>query len=345
MKKAFPLVLVVLVIALGAALAVQSLREPIAVNVSKFELAMARDRIKELEGEVARLRSAQETYQAESEALRARLAASSSNAEDAAPTAESADAAEGNTKAKPAANPMSQFAKMFKDPEMKKVMRTQQSMGIRMMYGDLSAELGLSPGDADALNELLTDRQLAMSEQGMEMMSGGADEKKMQEFAEATKKSRAEYDKELANMLGDDGLKKFQEYERSMADRVMLRQYQDQFASRGTPLQEEQRKQLLGIMTEERTKAPASPFDPTSGDVASQMKAMQSDELMEKQFEQQQQINSRVLTRASQILSPEQVNSLRTSQDQMLEMQKMGMKMSRQMFQQPQAPAPPQKVN
>ena len=345
MKKVFPWVLVVMVIALATALAVQSQRTRAGVAAANAEAAKVRGRVAALEEELARMRSAQETYQAEAEALRARIAAKAANPEEALPSAEVVVAEAGKAEKKEAVNPMSQFAKMFKDPEMKKVMRTQQSMGIRMMYGELSTELGLSPGDADALNELLTDRQLAMSEKGMEMMSGGADEKKMQEFAEATKKSREEYDKELADMLGEDGLKKFQDYERTMADRVMLRQYQDQFASRGTPLQEDQRKQLLGIMTEERTKAPASPFDPASRDVAGQMKAIQSEEVMEKQFEQQQQINSRVLTRASQILSPEQVNSLRTSQDQMLEMQKMGMKMSRQMFQQPQAPAPPEKVN
>ncbi|MGV3532445.1 MAG: hypothetical protein ACO1QR_08750 [Chthoniobacteraceae bacterium] len=332
MKKVIPLVLAVVVIALASALAYQSQRGRAALNAANADLAKERSRIAELEADLARLRSAQASYQAESQALRERLAVKATDGGDASPIAEVAGTPAVKAEKKPDANPMSQFAKMFKDPAMKKVMRTQQSMGIRMMYGDLSAELGLSPDDADALNELLTDRQLAMSEQGMEMMSGGADEKKMKEFAEATKKNREEYDKELANMLGEDGLKKFQEYERSMADRVMLRQYQDQFASRGTPLQEEQRKQLLGIMTEERTKAPASPFDPASGDVAEQMKAMRSEEIMEQQFEQQRQINSRVLTRAAQILSPEQVNSLRTSQDQMLEMQKMGLMMSRQMF-------------
>ena len=93
-------------------------------------------------------------------------------------------------------------------------------------------------------------------------------------------------------------------------------------------------QQLLAIMGEERIEVPASPLDPSARDQAAQMKAMRSEEMMDQQFENQKQINNRVLQRAATVLSPEQVNSLRTSQEQMLEMQQMGMKMSREMFKQ-----------
>lgn len=336
MKKALPLVFAVLSLALAATVAVQiqqnsSMKS--ALRGAEKLLTDARAQMAEQAQELERLRAAQATYEAEAKALRSSLASAPAASESAGEAEAAVAGAEGQPERPAKGAPMmEQFAKMFKDPEMKKVMRTQQGFGVRMMYGDLAKELGLSPDTADQLNELLIDRQLSMSVQGVELMSGNADEKKMAEVSEAAKQSREDYDKQVANVLGAEGYAKFQDYERTLGDRMLLRQYTDQFAARGTPLADAQQKQLLSIMGEERMKLPASPLDPGSNDPAAQMKAMRSGEMMEKQLENQKQINARVLARASTVLSPEQVNALRTSQEQMLEMQQMGMKMSREMF-------------
>ena len=42
-------------------------------------------------------------------------------------------------------NFMKGLAKMLTDPAMKKSMRSQQLIGIRMLYSDLAKQLGLSP--------------------------------------------------------------------------------------------------------------------------------------------------------------------------------------------------------
>jgi hypothetical protein len=61
--------------------------------------------------------------------------------------------------------------KMFNDPDMKKVMRSQQSMAISMMYGDLAKELGLAPDDAKQVMDIITERQMAMAEKGCKCLA------------------------------------------------------------------------------------------------------------------------------------------------------------------------------
>jgi hypothetical protein len=293
-----------------------------------------------LEKEAARLRDLNNVFQSESEQLRKKLADRSAKT---APSASdpSADpvlpAAEGEGKGgepkQEKKNFMQGLAKMFTDPEMKKAMRGQQAMGIRMMYSDLAKELGLTPDEATAVSELLTDRQMEMAGKSMEMLDGDtANAEKLAASGKAATEAREEYDKQIASLLGEDRYKKFQDYEKTVGERVALSQLQQQFAAKGLTIEDGQRKELLNIMVEEREKAPASPFDASSKDVTGQMKALQSDQGITQMLDRQKQINSRVLTRASNVLSPDQVNALRESQEQFLQMQEFGIKMGKQML-------------
>src|SRR5258706_13523779 len=83
--------------------------------------------------EIAKLQSQIATFREESEALRKKLTTGPGEAASNASGANALPApAAGDTKGAWAKN----LAKMFSDPEMKKSMKAQQAMGIRMMYGD-----------------------------------------------------------------------------------------------------------------------------------------------------------------------------------------------------------------
>ncbi len=295
--------------------------------------------------EIARVRQQNEIFKTESETLRQHLtavapgsvpksltAASMTPVETASAAPESSAPgkdAEGNG----AAGMMKNMAKMLKDPEMKKMMRAQQGMGIRMMYGDLTKELGLSPEEQDAVMDLLTDRQLAMSAKGMEMMGGDGkmDPAKMEEMGKATTASNEEFNAKIKEAVGADRFTKFQDFEKTVGDRFLLQQGAPQFAASGAPLQDAQRDGLLRIMSEERTNSPAAALQPNSTDPAAQMRAMESDEGMHAMLASQEDYNRRVLQRAGEVLSPEQLASFKTIQANWAEMMQMGMKMSREM--------------
>src|SRR5687767_7360997 len=134
--------------------------------------------------ELKRLREQNEIYRAEADSLRKKLsdvrAGAPASAEEGAATA---NAAGGVAPSSESGGFMKGIAKMFKDPEMKKAMRGQQAMGIRMMFGDLGKTLGLSPDETNQLMEMLIDRQMEATSAGMAMFD--SEGKTEAEIAEA----------------------------------------------------------------------------------------------------------------------------------------------------------------
>ena len=281
--------------------------------------------------ELKKLRERSTALASESEQLREHLTEAKAAAPDAAAGATAAGA--GAKKDDPQAGWMKGMAKMFRDPEMKKVMRTQQSMGIRMMYGDLGKELGLSTAEADKLLELIADRQMDASEKAMASIDGA--EKDPAKLAQAGRDAQqvvADYEEKLKALLGPEKKSKLDEYDRTLGDRMALQQYSGSFSAAGQPLDDTQRTGLLQIMKEERLKTPAGPLDPGSKDMAAAMKAMQSGDALNKSLATQRDLQQRVMARAHTVLTPDQMNAFAEAQKAQLQMQEMGVKMGRAMF-------------
>ena len=84
----------------------------------------------------------------------------------------------------------------------------------------------------------------------------------------------------------------------------------------------------MQVIADERAKQPPSPLTQPGN-----MKSLNmSDEQMQQFFQSQEDVNSRVRTRAMGILTPTQLQALEAFQKQQIEMQKMGLKMAKQMF-------------
>lgn len=229
---------------------------------------------------------------------------------------------------------MQGIAKMFETEDGKKMMRAQMAMGIKMQFGGLAKDLKLDPTVADQVMALVADRQAAMSEMAFALMKDGAlDEggaKAMGAKGEALKK---EYDEKLRAVLGEDGMKQLTEYERTLGDRMMLSMHEQQFTSAGAPLEQTQRDALLQIMKEERLKTPASVFDSNNqSDPSKAFSKLKDDAAVEKWIAQEEEYQRRVLQAAPGMLNPDQVNALQQSFKQQLEMQRFGVKMSKEMF-------------
>ena len=263
--------------------------------------------------ELAGLRERNAALAAESEQLRARLG----DAADPAGTAGARPAEKGNA--------LAGLAKFFTDPEMKKLMRTQQSAGTRMMYGDLAKELGLSDEQADKVMNLLAARQAAAGELALNGVSGAkADPAKAAELAD--------YDAKIKVLLGPEKSTKLNEYERTSGDRMAVRQYERSFTKAGLPLDETQSAGLLQIMKEERLKAPASPLEPGGKNPLAAMAALQDGAALEQALQTQRDLQQRVLARAHTVLSPDQMTAFESAQKQQLQMQEMGVKMGKAIF-------------
>lgn len=330
MKKPSVVLLVTIAVGFGAIIYLQEQRaaelEHVAASLhaGSAELTVQSDRHRE---EIRRLRDQVEVFKVESENLRAQLA-SAKAAGTTAPPAPAESGTTTNVQSGGGSRMMSGLAKMFSDPEMKKSMRVQQLVGVRMIYSDLAKELGLSAEDSQQLMEILADRQMDLSAAAMASFDRNSPDKE----ANAKKVANAQkrYAEQLQAVLGEERYKKFQSYEGSIGDRFLLQQFEGQFAASGAPLEAAQKENLLGLMREERTKTPNNFANTT--DPAKQMDALKSDEAIGQFTTSQEEFNRRVLARARDILSADQIAAFEKIQQQQIELMKTQMKMSRELL-------------
>jgi hypothetical protein len=220
------------------------------------------------------------------------------------------------------------LGKLFTDPKMKDAMFQKELAASRMMYADLPQELKLSPSEADQLISLLAERQTESTRKTMSMLdpaSGGAS---LEEIGKASEDLKAEYDRRLKAVLGDGRLDQLQAYEKTVADRMMLRQFQQSSAAVGKPLDDTQRRALLKIIVDARSSVPLR--DATG---APPKGSMTSEEGMRAFLAQQDEVNRRVLLQAQAVLNQEQLVAFRKMLDEWVQTQRAGMQMSRTLFQ------------
>ncbi len=226
------------------------------------------------------------------------------------------------------------LAKMLQDPAMKKMIAEQQKAMVGMMYGPLLKDLKLTPEETEKFNALLLDNQMNAANKGMSILQEGADKTAIgKELAEDKK----QFDAQMKEFLGDDRYAQYEDFTKSIPDRMTLTQLKSQFGD--NPLNEQQSSQLLTLMKEERQRS-----NPTSGENpfgSSDFNRALSEDAMNKYFAQQEQANQRVIERAAGVLSPEQVEVLGRSLTNNLSMQRAGMNMARAMMGRDSSAAPP----
>jgi regulator of replication initiation timing len=291
-----------------------AVRTALDAEIAKQEQTLAQTR---------RVREENEAFKQESEHLRNKLATLTNEPA-------TAEVAKPDERGSGAASWMKSMAKMFSDPEMKKTVRTQQLMGIRMMYADAIRELGLSREDGDIVLDILADRQMDLSAAAMKQFGGDS---AAADGASATADIAKSHIDKLKSVLGEEKFKNLESYEASMGDRILLNQFEGEFTSAGAPLAKDQKDQLLAIMRDERSKTPPDqPNLGNTGNATEQIKALQTDEGIDRLAASQENFNRRVMDRAQTLLSPDQIAAFEKVQKQQMELLHMQLKMSREMF-------------
>ena len=331
----------------------------------RAELAQNAGRVAELSNALQAARASEAKALAAEKAARDELASQSANiarltaerdvarakAKDSGSTTTAAVAAAPSGDAEDASNnPMKGFSKMFQSEEGKKMMKSQMGMVTKMQYADLARMLKLSPQEAEQVMTLLSERTQAMAEESFKAMgSGNLDAAAQKEMAAKSEAIKKDYDQKIKAVMGEGKYGELQTYEKSLGDRMMLAQFDQQFASSGSPLQSAQKDQLLSIMADERAKSPPRDFDTTGLNPGKGADLFNNEAAMERFLQQELDYQQRVLRRAPGALGPDQVNALQQAFQQYSEMQKFGMSMAKQMFKPPSgntggAPPAPQPV-
>ena len=233
------------------------------------------------------------------------------------------------------------LGKMMKDPAMREMMREQQKAAINMMYAGLLKELNLSPEEKDKFKALLTDAQMRTIENAQGLF-GDKKEVMPEEVEKLAAEAKNQTDADIKALLGDERFALYEDYKKNMTERMQLDQFKTRLAAEKLPLQDNQSAQLLQIMKEEKAAVP--PVIPTDNSQFPKKESMTAENL-DRQWAWMEDYNRRVLERAGQVLTPEQLKQYREFQEQQASMQKLGLNMARQMFgtgktASPSSPAP-----
>lgn len=345
MKNKILAVSVVALLVLGTVCAMQwrqleSLKQQLAAaqqtqRVQAEAHAAQSDKIKQLETQRARLGQDVDQFTSLVTAMRAKESSYASNfarlnAGNASTNGGESNAGESEKGGVSAFKGMGgMLSKMMKDPAMREMMRSQQKMMFQKMYGPLIKELNLTPEQKERFSDLILDSQMSAIDQAGALFKEGEADKA--EAAKVLKEKQASLDADLKSLLGEEKYGEYKELSKTMGERMQLDQFRQQLEDGNAALQDDQVKSLLQLMKEEREKVPPVISNKPNGNPADLNQAL-NEETMAKQFQWQEDLNKRVQERAGQILTPEQLKEFVDFQTQQANMQKMGMKMAREMF-------------
>lgn len=222
-----------------------------------------------------------------------------------------------------------EMAKMFNDPKMRDVMKTQARMGIDMLYRDLYDLLNLPEPQRSQFEKLITEKASVGMEAAFAMMGGEktAEEKKAASAEVKTKIDEVE--SKIKDLLAKEDYDKVKRYEDSQMERMQLKSFTGMLTSKDMALDEAAETKLMDAMYQEREKFPfASKFvDQQNPDIS-----RFTPENGERFQEEYGQLNENIARRARSILSAPQLEVFRESQTQQMNMVKMQMEWGAKMF-------------
>jgi len=350
MQKRIVLVLAVMVLALGVASALlwtHLQRTKAAEQQRRHALeaeAQSRleneQRVKEMERGQARLSKENQELANLTQTLRATEAKQSSNL-----TALAKQLAVTTTNAAEQTNPSGaleglsgMMEKMMKDPAMREMIRSQQKAMMNQMFGPLFKDLGLTTEQKQKFMDIQLDNAMKSVEHAGSFFKSDPAEKS--EAIETATDQQQEMNASLKTLLGDEKFTQYEDYQKTVGERTQLNQFKQQLEGTDTALQDSQFAHLMQILKEEKSRVPPV-FSDNPGSSLEAMEAMKSEEMMNKHLQWQEELNTRVLERAAQTLTPEQLKDYHAFQRQQLAMQRLGSKIAREAFGGRKADPPP----
>lgn len=232
-------------------------------------------------------------------------------------------------------NPMAAMGEMFKNPETKELIKTQQKavLGplIEKNYAAYFASLQMTPEQSATLKDLILKKTLAGAEVGVSLL-GESDPAKREEMLKGVKAQTDGVDQEIKQFLGDDNYTQFQAYEKTQPERMALNMFQDQQGTGPNALTPDQMDHLIQIMSQDRQSfkftTDFSDQSKLSGDFASNF----TDDKIAQYQTEMEQLYKEYASEAQSILNPSQYDSFVKFLKSQRDMQAAGLKMAAAMF-------------
>ena len=226
-------------------------------------------------------------------------------------------------------SPMPDLAKMMKNPGMKDMIRAQQKGQQDMMYGSLFKCLQLPEAELESFKGVLLDKQMALVDSSMDMMSGSATPEEKKAAAEKMKETTDAYDAKIKELLGDDNYAVYKSFEDTQAERMQVTLFKGSLSG-VDQLSDEQEDSLIQAMHDGRSNFKSTV--PGFGDKQSADPSQFTPERITQMLEENARLQEQYVAKAAEILTPAQLEQFKANQKQQQAMQEMGMRMAAKMF-------------
>ena len=230
----------------------------------------------------------------------------------------------------------SPMAEMFKNPEMRELIKSQQKMAlngiIEKNYAAFSAGLNLTPEQKATFKDYVLKKSLVDAQTGVSLMTGDMSTQQRTELMQKAKADKDEIDQQIKQFLGDDNFAQYQAYEKTVPQRMGLNTFKDQQASGPDALSSDQESQLLQAVLDQTHSFKFSTDYSDQAKLLADPASFFTDEKIA-QFEQEQaQLLDLYLQRATNILSPGQLEPFASFLKTERSMQDTRMKMAAKLF-------------
>jgi hypothetical protein len=226
---------------------------------------------------------------------------------------------------------------MSKNPELKEVIKAQQKIALSAMidknYAKLFSQMGLTAEQSATLKDLMTTKALASAEAGLSMFGSDMDASKRADLVKQIRASTDEADAKIKEYLGDSKYSDYQNYEKTLAQRMAVSGFKDQVASGANAISEAQEEELMKALSQEHANFKfTTDFSDKSKMDPANFASTFTEEKINTYMQELDQLKSQYITRAQSILTADQLTAFQKYMDGQYALQKAGMQMAVKMF-------------
>jgi hypothetical protein len=205
------------------------------------------------------------------------------------------------------------------DPVRRSELRAERYADIVRQHPDLQSVLRLDDATAARLLELLTDLQMESLDRAYSSGQAGAPV-----GARATQENRLRDEARIADMFGATLRDQYRQYQASLRERQQVAELNNELGERAA-LTFEQKERLVSLLAEERTRAGVRASTP-DGDVIRVRAAQKGVAMSPADLREMELSLERVLTRAAEFLTSEQLETFERNEMQKLDAQRRWMR-------------------
>jgi RNA polymerase sigma factor (sigma-70 family) len=224
------------------------------------------------------------------------------------------------------------------NPEMSKMIRDQQKMGMSAIYKTFGKNANLPTEKVEALNDLLADEVMV----GIDHVTAGLrDGKTTEEMDQIFTQYEAATEAKVKAMLGDEAFDQYKEYNRNLVSTITAEQFKGMMLKGEKEAKDAKGKQLYELLEQEKQRTLANAGLPADYQLVPTLnfRNFASDEVGEKNLKLLDSTYEQVQNQAGGFLSPEEVEKFAEFRKMAINNNRLSLSVNRKLM----APAAPVK--